>query len=248
MAWRGVAWRGVAWRVPVRSIWAETGFSTGSEQGNNRLVLQQHGARRRSGGFGGHDSDLALINGIVDRDERAMAELYSRYSGLVWAKAFRVTQRREGADETTQEVFLTVWRAPGGFDASRGSIGAWLSVAAHHRSVDWLRHEVAVERRELAATNEPRFQPSVADGVAERETVLDALLLLPAADRDPIVLAHFGGLTYREVAVELGVPEGTTKSRIRSGLARLARLLEDHEDQVPSWSGRADPIRSHHHH
>lgn len=170
-----------------------------------------------------------------------MAELYARYSSLVWSVAYRVTQRSYGADETTQEVFLGVWNLPCRFDPSRGSMRGWLSVLARHRSVDWLRHEVAVHRRELSAMEERRFQVPADDAVTAREDVLKALDRLSTSERDPIVLAHFGGLTYREVAIELGIPEGTAKSRIRSGLNRLANLLEDREDHATVLPGRCRP-------
>ena len=95
------------------------------------------------------------------------------------------------------------------------------------RSADWLRHQVAVHRRELAAAaHDPALQPPLDEQVVIRDQVRAALGVLSEAERDPILLAYFGGLTYREVAQKLGIPDGTAKSRIRSGLLRLAVMLE----------------------
>ena len=72
-------------------------------------------------------------------DQSAMAELYDRYSGMVYAVALRILGDTGAAEDVLQEIFLQLWRNPGAFDAARGSLGAWLAVIARTRAIDSLR-------------------------------------------------------------------------------------------------------------
>ena len=84
-------------------------------------------------------NDAELIAGLRARDEAAMNALYERYSGIVYAVALRVLSETSLAEDVLQDVFLQLWRNPGAFDASRGSLGAWLAVISRHRAIDVLR-------------------------------------------------------------------------------------------------------------
>ena len=117
------------------------------------------------------------------------------------------------AEEVVQEVFLRLWNDPERYDPSRGTLRSYLLAQTHGRSVDLLRSEGARRARE---EREAR---------ATAEQVRRAVEKLPAPERQCIALAYFGGHTYREVAARLDEPEGTVKSRIRSGLKRLRHEL-----------------------
>jgi RNA polymerase sigma-70 factor, ECF subfamily len=181
-----------------------------------------------------HDgnTDAALGAGVVRRDPDALAEAYRRHGGTVWALARRVVRDRQLAEEVVQTVFTDLWAAPERFDPARGSLRSWLLTQAHGRSVDIVRSEEARRRRDERDGHRaaaPAPESDVEATVAELDLaghVRRALDALPPGERDPIVLAWFGGRTYREAAERLGVPEGTVKSRIRSGLGRLRRALE----------------------
>jgi len=143
---------------------------------------------------------------------------------VVFNVAMRVTGDRSAAEEVTQAVFLDVWRRPGRFDPTRGSLRSWLATVAHHRSIDWVREEAARRRRELGdfqtrVAHLPDLEDTVAAALGA-ERVRCALSDLCEPERTAIGLAYFGGRTYRQVAQDLGVPEGTVKSRIRTGLAQ----------------------------
>jgi RNA polymerase sigma factor (sigma-70 family) len=170
--------------------------------------------------------------GVVGGDEGALAEIYRRYSGAVWAVAHRVCGDRTAAEDVSQTVFVDLWQRPERFDPGRGKLRSWLVAQAHARAVDVVRSETARQRRQeraarLAPTPPPSGDVEAASLLASvADHVRKALDRLAADDRDAIVLAYFGGHSYRETATLLGAPEGTIKSRIRRGLEGLRHLLE----------------------
>jgi len=166
---------------------------------------------------------------IARYHQDALAEVYRRHAGAVFGLARRLLSERTLAEEVVQEVFLRLWNDPERYDPSRGTLRSYLLAQTHGRAVDLLRSEGARrarEEREARATAESGYdlEHTVWD-LATAEQVRSAVEKLPAPERECIALAYFGGRTYREVAVQLHEPEGTVKSRIRSGLKRLRQEL-----------------------
>lgn len=176
-------------------------------------------------------SDAALVVAIARYRQDALAEAYRRHAGAVFGLAKRLLQDHARAEEIVQEVFLRLWNDPNRFDPDRGTLRSYLLAHAHGRSVDVIRAESARrarEDRDALRTAEDGYDVAheVLD-LAVASHVRDALSSLPEGERRAIELAYFGGRTYKEAAVELGEPEGTVKSRIRSGLKRLRSDLVD---------------------
>lgn len=169
-------------------------------------------------------SDAALAFGIARYRQDALAEAYRRHAGAVYGLARRLLQVDALAEEVVQEVFLRLWNQPDRYDPDRGTLRSFLLAHAHGRAVDLLRSEGARRQRE---EREARIAEAGYDlehevwDVTTAERVRTALSALPEGERAAIELAYFGGLTYREAAARLDAPEGTVKSRIRSGLKRL---------------------------
>jgi RNA polymerase sigma-70 factor (ECF subfamily) len=176
----------------------------------------------------GRPTEQALVDRLRRGDETALGDLYDRYAAFVHGLALRVLRDRGAAEDVTQDVFVAMWEDPHRFDASRGTLRSFLGTLTHRRSVDLVRREEARRRRELRASMEPQVSPDLADtalrGFAS-ERVRAALAVLPPAQREALELAYFHGRTYRQVADDLGIPEGTAKSRLRLGLQRIAELL-----------------------
>lgn len=170
-------------------------------------------------------SDAALVVSVGRYHEDALAEVYRRHAGAVFALARRLLSDRTLAEEIVQEVFLRLWNDPDRFDPDRGSLRSYLLAQCHGRSVDLIRAESSRRRREekeitLAAEAGYDLEHEVWD-IAVADKVKSAMRQLPDGEREAILLAYFGGHTYREVADLLDTPEGTVKSRIRAGLKRM---------------------------
>ena len=188
------------------------------------MVLLSERARREA-------DDATLLAAVVGRDQASLGELYRRHGATSLALARRVLGDRVLAEEVVQEVFVRAWNRPERFDPDRGSARSWLLAQIHGKAVDVLRSENARRARE---ERDARKTGAVTDDLerevmdlAESEAVRGAVATLSEPERAAIELAYFGGHTYKEVAVLLEQPEGTVKSRIRSGLLRLrAALIE----------------------
>jgi RNA polymerase sigma-70 factor (ECF subfamily) len=159
-----------------------------------------------------------------------LAEAIGAYEPIVFSLAMRLTNSRPAAEDITQDVFLRLWLNPDSFDPTRGSIRTWLLCVCHGRSIDWIRRETAHRRRDTRRFDQPASYVSDTEDVVlahdARDIVRSALAALPTNQRRAITLAYFGGLTYREVAGAMNVPQGTAKSYIRLGLTRLGRLID----------------------
>lgn len=167
---------------------------------------------------------------LATGEEQALTEVYEQYSSFVYGLALRVIGDPRAAEDVAQDVFLFVWERPEAFDPTRGSLRTWLGTLAHRRAVDYVRREEARRRRtQREAGRRATAIPDVAEmatALVAAERVRAALDVLPEEQRAAIDLAYFGGRTYRQVAEQLGIPEGTAKSRLRLGLRRVAAALE----------------------
>lgn len=190
-----------------------------------------------------------LVVAVARRDGAALAELYRRHAGSLFCAALRVLSMRPLAEEVVQDVFLRLWQNPERFQPERGSLRAFLLAQCHGHAIDIVRSEGARRRREErnihAVKSAYLLEDQILDFVAGEE-LRRAVATLCATEREAISLAYFGGRTYLEVAALLGVPEGTIKSRIRSGLARLRVALVDAgmvSSSPTRWSPGATGVR-----
>lgn len=183
-------------------------------------------------------SDTVLVVAIGRYQADALAEAYRRHASVVFGLARRLLNDNAFAEEIVQEIFLRLWNTPENFDPDRGSLRSFLLAQCHGRSVDLLRSETSRrqrEERDLRRTAEAGYdlEREVVD-LSVAEQVRRAVAALPVGERQAIELAYLQGHTYREVAKILDQPEGTVKSRIRSGLQRLREDLS---------SGRWGPLQ-----
>jgi RNA polymerase sigma-70 factor (ECF subfamily) len=185
-------------------------------------------------------ADPMLLAQLCDGDADALAVVYDRYAALVHGVARRVLGDESAAEDVTQDVFTHLWRHPDRVDLGRGCLRSYLGVLAHRRAVDALRRRARRDRREERSAHRAPPEPSLEDAVVvsvvsswRAAHVMEALERLPDEQQAAIRLAFYGGRTYREVAIELAIPEGTAKSRLRLALARLREELAS--EGVDAW-------------
>ncbi|CAN5662170.1 ECF RNA polymerase sigma factor SigK [soil metagenome] len=158
-------------------------------------------------------------------DQMAFAALYDQLAPYVYGVVLRVVRDPSQAEEVTQEVFVELWRIAPRFDGKKGSVKAWSATVAHRRAVDRVRSEQSARNRTDKESHKRITETDVVVETVEasfdQARVRRALANLTPGQREAVELAYFGAHTYREVAVLLGVAEGTIKSRIRDGMIRL---------------------------
>ena len=178
-----------------------------------------------------------VLTQLLAGDQEALRVIVKRFSPILLAFARRIVAEPSLAEEVAQDTFMALWRLPGAFDPKRGTLQAFLLGVARNKAIDIVRREARARRtaESLLAEAEATSTATVGDEVMEevdtRHAVHSALARLSALQRQAIVLAYFGGRTYREVASELRIPEGTAKSRLRDGLMRLRAEMAVKQDR-----------------
>jgi RNA polymerase sigma-70 factor (ECF subfamily) len=176
-----------------------------------------------------YDTDETIVAGLRSGDPEAVREAMSRYAAPALGMATRICGDAGLAQEAAQDAFLALWERADAYDSSRGSLKTLVVAIARNKAIDLVRRERAA--REVldplkdAAATAGAYSPL--EDVDQGREVEWALGKLTPVQRDALSLAYFGGRTYREVAYELRIPEGTAKTRIRDGLARLGQLLSE---------------------
>lgn len=182
-------------------------------------------------------SDQQLIERIGGRDHEAMAALYDRYSRAVYSLALHVLHEQRAAEDVVQDAFLTFWQRPLSYIPERGSFGPWILRVARNRAIDLLRRG----SREYTNQDDRTFtfeqqivdpEPEPSDLIWNRVVaarVREALTELTGPQRQVIELAYFRGMTQTEMAAYLDTPLGTIKTRVRTALNRLSRIMAEEE-------------------
>lgn len=169
------------------------------------------------------DEDHACLMALARGDQKALAQLYDRYGGLLMAVGTRILSDRREVEDLLHDVFMEVWRQAKTYDPTRGSVRSWLALRMRSRALDRVR---AAGRAKVVLSDAPESPDRPAEGTDPSEnldgrTVRAALAALPDEQRSVLELGYFGGLSSSEIAAELGIPIGTVKSRVARGLAQL---------------------------
>jgi RNA polymerase sigma-70 factor (ECF subfamily) len=157
-------------------------------------------------------SDWSWLERVVRKDESALSELYDRYSGLVFSEVKR--------------IFYQIWQTASRFDPQRGSLPGWLVVVARNRAISKLRRKSG--KADELPENAVDLRVDLATSSTQNlllEKVRRVLSGLPDGQRAAIEFAYFEGMSHSEIAEKTGEPLGTIKTRIRSALETLERVL-----------------------
>lgn len=177
-------------------------------------------------------TDEDLMQRVQAGDARAFELLYDRHSRRALRVSRGLSHDPELAAEAVQDAFLTMWRNCHLYVQAKGSFRGWAMTVVHNRTIDLMRKQplnakrVPLDDELLAVLADRRAGPSESVAMAaETERIRDGLDQLPAAQREAIVLAYYGGLSHGEIAARLSLPLGTVKGRTRMALDRLRLSL-----------------------
>ncbi len=163
-------------------------------------------------------------------DSAALAELYDRYAANMLALAQRIVGRGAEAEDVIHDVFLEAWRHSADYDPTRGSVKSWLLLRTRSRSLD-VQKSARVAKQ--ASNLDERWLAELGDAshdtaaTADQARIRRVLVALPPEQREVLLLGYFEGLSSSEIAVRVGVPLGTVKSRVAAALAALRGSLSD---------------------
>jgi RNA polymerase sigma-70 factor (ECF subfamily) len=182
-------------------------------------------------------TDEALVAGMAAGDANATASFVRRFQARVFGVALAVTGDRTAAEDVAQQAFVRAWQRAETFDPLRGTVHAWLSAIARNMAIDACRVRVPLPVEQVGTlparvlwADAPG--PTPAAKAVAGEAVGDlraALRALPAEQARAVVLAGVGGLSASQVAAAEGIPLGTAKTRIRTGLRRLRASMAQME-------------------
>ncbi len=177
---------------------------------------------------GPDDADLVLAMGRGDSS--ALATLYDRHASSMLALAKRIVVTSSAAEDIVQEVFLEAWKKARSYDPSRGGVKSWLLLRTRSRSIDFRR--TASQSR--AATVSDDFWAEHAGApisdisfAPDQIRVRRAMSALPKDQREALLLGYFEGLSSSEIALRVGAPVGTVKTRVAAALSKLRAALSD---------------------
>jgi RNA polymerase sigma-70 factor (ECF subfamily) len=174
-------------------------------------------------------ADEVLVRRVAQSgDERALSELYDRYSRLVYGAGIRYLGDRTLAEDLVQDVFTAVWRSAASFDPSRAGFATWMFRITRNRATDLIRRRRA---RVRTVSSDPPFEPGEEDATGELSRSFDlasALSRISPVHREVLTLAYFHGLSQSEISRRTDTPLGTVKSRTTAALRALREsMLED---------------------
>jgi RNA polymerase sigma-70 factor (ECF subfamily) len=190
--------------------------------------------------------DDALIAGLVVADGAAATEFVRRFQAKVYGVALAVTREATLADDVAQEAFLRAWRSAATFDSRRGTVIAWLLTITRNAAIDAVRgrRSVPTDGEHLDALLHATLGGDVTAESAtthvDADRAVERLRRLPADQARAVALAVYGGCTAAEIAGREGVPLGTAKTRIRTGLRRLRAASAERRATMGSPDGVGD--------
>lgn len=179
----------------------------------------------------GTTADDALLASVAFGDNDAMTAFTRRYQARVFGLARTIVGDVNVAEDVAQEAFLRAWRHAAAYDSRRASVATWLLTITRNLAIDAIRPQrpQPVDPSMLGLDLEARGAGSAPDAAAEASEeatrIRAALAELPEGQRRALVLATMCGRTAKEVSETEGIPLGTAKTRIRSGLQRLRLTL-----------------------
>lgn len=174
------------------------------------------------------DHDLLAL--LKSGNERAYEEIYKRFWALLYRHAIRMLQDEQGAEDTVQEVFLTLWNKANTLELQT-SLSGYLYTAVRNKILDHLAHS-KVKERYLATLGNFLEAGKCETDHKVRESQLKEILeqevsALPEGMRKAFTLSRNSEMSYKEIAAQLGISEGVVRNQISRALKVLRSRMGD---------------------
>lgn len=174
-------------------------------------------------------SEEDLVALLQRRDQAAFAYLYDNYSSALNAVIARMVDDTQLAEDILQETFVKIWNNFGQYDATKGRLFTWMINITRNLTIDTLRskgykkqQKISQDENFVSSTQDKNFRASQFDTIGIRKQVQN----LKPDQKIIIDLAYFGGYTQEEISKEMSIPLGTVKTRMRTAIIELRKLLQ----------------------
>lgn len=173
-------------------------------------------------------SEEELVMQLQNRNQHAFSYLYDNYSGALNGVIYRLVEDKELAEDILQEAFIKIWNNFSNYDATKGRLFTWMINLTRNLTIDTLRSkgykkQSKISGNENLVCNLPDTTTAAKfDGMGLRKQLIN----LKPEQRSIIEMAYFSGHTQDEISKEVGIPLGTVKSRMRSAILELRKMLQ----------------------
>ena len=171
-------------------------------------------------------TEIELVESLKLRDENAYSYLYDNYSKALFTIIYQVVPQQESAEDILQQVFLKIWKNIESYDASKGRIYTWMINLARNQALDHIRSKEFNKQNKTSELTENVYKDEVAaEGI--RDAGLNKVLeQLPEENRKLLEFSYFQGYTQSEISEMMNIPLGTVKTRLRTTIIQLRKILE----------------------
>ena len=174
-------------------------------------------------------SEEELVALLQRRDQTAFAYLYDNYSSALNGVIARMVDDSQLAEDILQETFVKIWNNFGQYDAAKGRLFTWMINITRNLTIDTLRskgykkqQKISQDENFVSSNQDKNFSTAKFDTIGIRKQVQN----LKPDQKIIIDLAYFGGYTQEEISKEMRIPLGTVKTRMRTAIIELRKLLQ----------------------
>jgi len=178
-------------------------------------------------------SEEELIHLLKNRDQVAFSYLYDNYSGALFGIIYKMLEDRQLAEDVLQEAFIKIWNNFPSYDRLKGRLFTWMLNITRNLTIDTVRSKGY--RKQAKIQNSGNAVDNPADNISSNTHTIESfdalgirkhLTLLKDDQKQIIDLAYFGGLTQEEISKQLAIPLGTVKTRMRTAIIELRKILQ----------------------
>lgn len=174
------------------------------------------------------EEELVLL--LQNKDQQAFSYLYDNYSAALNGIIYRIVENKELTEDILQEAFLKIWNNFSNYNAGKGRLFTWMLNITRNLTIDTLRSKGYKKQNKISGDTNSVSNSTNDKNIVEKFDGMDIrkhLINLKPEQKNIIDLAYFGGYTQDEISKEIGIPLGTVKTRMRSAMIELKKILKD---------------------